>query len=99
MKRVFRFNRYCTVELVHAIYSRKNYRVCGDCDTDEDGHTVIRIVYDKPSRMVESFDHEMCHFVDDHVCRGEHIETVANKMATVYKHARRQLPFFKTALY
>lgn len=99
MKRTYRFNRFCTVELVHTIYSRRHYRACGDCDTNDDGHTTIRIVYDKPGRMVESFDHEMAHFVDDHICIGEDIETVANKAVTVYKHARHQLPFFKAALY
>ena len=95
MKKVHRFNRFCTVELVHVIWSRKDYRACGDCDTDAEGHTTIRIVYDKPDRMRESFDHEMAHFVDDRICLGENIETVANKAATVYKHARRQLPFMR----
>lgn len=98
MKRVYRFNRFCTVELVHTIYSRKNYRVCGDCTTDDDGHTIIRIAYDKLDRMIESLDHEIVHFVADHICLGWDIETIANRVAMIYRHARRVLPFLQSSV-
>jgi len=98
MKRTFHLNRYCTVELVHTLCSNKLPKQ-GDCTTDSNYQSLIRIQYDLPAEMRFTFDHEMSHLVEQHLEIGAKSETVANRAAHIYKHARRQLPFFNTALY
>ena len=79
MKRTFHLNRYCTVELVHTLCSNKLPKQ-GDCTTDGNYRTLIRIRYDLPAEMRFTFDHEMSHLVEQHLELGAKSETVANRM-------------------
>ena len=67
----------------------------GDCITDYGYQTTIRIRYSARHDMVRTFDHEMCHLGEQHRDMGAGSETVAVRVATLYAHARRRLPFFK----
>ena len=95
MKKIYKLNRFCIVELVS--YLKPDITgdiILGTCYT-ENHQTTIKLKYNTPDAMWTVFNHEMSHFTEQQLESGSWSETVADRVQKVYEHARKKIPFMK----